>query len=188
MSPFSNSRMSPFRRNGGCGSGQGSGLDECRGSVSGGGDPGRGGEEAASGRGGGTARHRGAAGQASGSALPGAGHGRSGIGASRRTAEQRHRRRCSGEGSGTGAGTLPGLRADLRAREAGGGAWPSAVGGDAARLDDRGRAVAGEGGGRRRGGRFGCTGADRVGSAWGTRCRSTVRRTTGSRAVGRSAR
>ena len=40
---------------------------------------------------------------------------------------------------------LPGLRSDLRAREAGRGARPPVVGGDVARLDDRGRALAGEG-------------------------------------------
>ena len=41
---------------------------------------------------------------------------------------------------------------------------------------------------RRRGGRFGCTRAGCGGSASGTWCRSTVRRTTGSRAAVRSAR
>ena len=75
----------------------------------------------------------------------GARRGGSGVRASGQAAEQRHRRGSSPGGCGSGAGALPGFRADIRAREAGGGARSSAVGGDAAPVDDRGWPVAREG-------------------------------------------
>ena len=69
MSPFSNSKMSPFVRRGGDGIGQRSGDDELQGGGSRGADSGRGGEAYAAARGGETAWDRGAPSQAVGSAI-----------------------------------------------------------------------------------------------------------------------
>ena len=84
-------------------------------------------------------------GEAAAGALPRAGAVGSGFGASGQAVEQRHGGSGAARGDGTGARALPGLRPDIRAREAGGGARSSAVGGDAAPVDDRGWPVAGEG-------------------------------------------
>ena len=145
MSPLSNSKMSPFAGKEAWEIGEGRGADECQGSGSGGGDPGRGEEAAGAAGGGGATRYRRAPDQAAGAPLSGARRGGSGVRASGQAAEQRHRRGSSPGGCGSGAGALPGFRADIRAREAGGGARSSAVGGDAAPVDDRGWPMAREG-------------------------------------------
>ena len=153
MSPFSNSKMSPFVRRGGDGIGQRSGDDELRGGGSRGADSGGGGEAYAAARGGETAWDRGAPSQAVGSAISVGRSGGAGIASSREAAEQCHRGGSSAGSSCLGAEAVRGFRADLGVREAGGGARSSIVGGDVAAVDDGPRGC----GGRRRVVRFGCT-------------------------------
>ena len=145
MSPLSNSKMSPFRRHGGCGDGRRGGVSEHAGGEPGGGDPR--GRRATTAPVGGCAASRSerSAGEAAGAALPGSAARRDWSRATAAAVEQRDRRGGPRGGDGPGARAVRGLRSDVRVREAGGGARPPAVGGDAARLDDRGRAVAGEG-------------------------------------------
>ena len=145
MSPFSNSKMSPFVRRGGDGIGQRSGDDELQGGGSRGADSGGGGEAYAAARGGETAWDRGAPSQAVGSAISVGRSGGAGIGSSREAAEQCHRGGSSAGSSCLGAEAVRGFRADLGVREAGGGARSSIVGGDVAAVDDGRGAVAVEG-------------------------------------------
>ena len=145
MSPLCKIKVSPFVRDGGGAFGVTGRNAEHEGVGSGGRDRAGGGEAPAAERGGGAAGAERAAGETAAGALPRAGAVGSGFGAPRQAVEQRHGGSGAARGDGTGARALPGLRPDIRAREAGGGARSSAVGGDAAPVDDRGWPVAGEG-------------------------------------------
>ena len=145
MSPFCKVKVSPFVGDGGGAFGVAGRDAEHEGVGSGGRDRASGGEAPAAARGGRAAGAERAAGEAAAGALPRAGAVGSGFGASGQAFEQRHSGSGAARGGGTGARALPGLRPDFRAREAGRGPRPAVVGGDAAEVDDRGRAVAGEG-------------------------------------------
>ena len=144
MSPFGKVKVSPFGVSRGCFVERG-GAVEHAGVGSCGGDPAGGGEAADAARGGGAVGLGRAPGEAAGGAVPGARGGGLGFGTSRQALEQRDRRGGASRDSGFGAGSLLGLRAEVRVREAGGGARPSGVARDAAEVDGGGGAVAGEG-------------------------------------------
>ena len=144
MSPLSKAKVSPFCLvRGVCFGVSGRGSDHS-GGRSGCGCGAGCGEALEPARGGGAPGPWRSAGEAPGGALPGAWRRGPGFGSPRQAPEQRDRRVGAPCGGGPGSGALPGLRADVRVREAGGGSRAPAVEGDAAPLDDRGRALAGQ--------------------------------------------